>query len=88
MFCNCVPHCVKQTSRVSCQPIIQGLIPGLIPGDTVQRPPEDTGGGLAAQLKFFLVPLVAISFPNRIDVWGRLCTHFEAAKVITFASVT
>jgi hypothetical protein len=26
-----------------------------------------------------------MSFPNRIDVWGRLCTHFEAAKVMTFA---
>jgi hypothetical protein len=22
------------------------------------------------------------------DVWGRLCTHFEAAKVMTFAPVT
>ena len=28
------------------------------------------------------VPVVEISFPNRMDVWGRLCTHFEAAKVI------
>jgi len=43
----------------------------------VQRPPEASN--------FFFGYSVAISFPNRIDVWG---THFEAAKVMTFASVT
>jgi hypothetical protein len=32
--------------------------------------------------------LVAISFPIEFDVWVRLCTHFEAAKVMTFAPVT
>jgi len=37
---------------------------------------------------FFLGYLVAISFPIEFDVWVRLCTHFEAAKVMTFASVT
>jgi hypothetical protein len=31
---------------------------------------------------------VTISFPIEFDVWGRLCTHFEAVKVMTFASVT
>jgi hypothetical protein len=45
-------------------------------------------GGLAAQPNFFLSYLVAISFPIEFDVWGRLCTHFEAAKVMTFAPVT
>jgi hypothetical protein len=29
-----------------------------------------------------------LSFPNRIDVWGRLCTHFETVKVMTFSSGT
>jgi hypothetical protein len=43
---------------------------------------------MAAQSKFFLVPLVSISFPNRIDAWVRLCTHLEAAKVMTFTAVT
>ena len=37
---------------------------------------------------FFLSYLVAISFPIEFDVWGRLCTHFEAAKVMTFAPVS
>jgi hypothetical protein len=32
--------------------------------------------------------LVEISFPNRIDVWDRLLTHFETVKVMTFSSVT
>jgi hypothetical protein len=32
--------------------------------------------------------LKAISFPIEFDVWGRLCTHFEAAKVMTFAPFT
>ena len=27
--------------------------------------------------EFFFGYLVAISFPNRIDVWGKLCTHFD-----------
>jgi hypothetical protein len=30
------------------------------------------------------LPVVAISFPHRIDVWGRLCTHFETVKVIGY----
>ena len=50
---------------------------------TVQRP-----GGFAAQPNFYFLFFVAISFPNRIDVLGRLCTHFESVKVMTFASVT
>jgi hypothetical protein len=37
---------------------------------------------------FFLSYLVAITFPIEFDVWGRLCTHFEGAKVMTFAPVT
>ena len=45
-------------------------------------------GGLAAQPIFFLSYLVAISFPIEFNVWDRLCTHFEAAKVMTFAPVT
>ena len=43
-YCN---QCVKQTSRVSCPPIIQGLIPG----DTVQRRSET----LRNRRFFFLV---------------------------------
>jgi len=31
--------------------------------------------------------LFAITFPVEFDVWGRLCTHFEGAKVMTFAPV-
>jgi hypothetical protein len=41
------------------------------------------GGGLAAEPNFFLA-----QFSERNDVWCRLCTHREAAKVMTFASVT
>ena len=41
-----------------------------------------------AQPNFFLSYLVTISFPIEFDVWGRLCTHFEAAKVRTFATGT
>jgi hypothetical protein len=59
-------QCVEQTSRGSCQPVVEGLIEDL----------------------FFVGCLVPISFPNRIDVWGRLCTDFEVANVMTFASVT
>ena len=53
-------------------------------GGCAQRPPE----ALRRSRIFFLGYLVAISFPIEFDVWGRLCTHFEAAKVMTFASVT
>jgi hypothetical protein len=60
---------------------------------------KQTSGSLAAQPNFFFGHLllsrilsdqkiVAISFPNRIDVWDRLFTHFETVKVMTFASVT
>jgi hypothetical protein len=45
----------------------------------VQRPPEACG---AAEF-FFLRYLVAITFPLEFDVWGRLCTHCEVAKVMT-----
>ena len=37
---------------------------------------------------FFFNSLVSISFPIEFDFWVRLCTHFEAAKVMTFAPVT
>jgi uncharacterized membrane protein YgcG len=37
---------------------------------------------------FFFSYLVVISFPIEFDVWVRLCTHFETAKVRTFATVT
>jgi hypothetical protein len=57
----------------------QPLNEGVIGRGTAQRPPE----ALRRSLNFFLGYLVAISF----DVWVRLCTHFEAAKVMTFASV-
>ncbi len=52
--------------------------------------PLNLGGveGGSAGGNFFLSYLVAISFPIEFDVWGRLCTHFEAAKVMTFAPVT
>ncbi len=40
--------------------------------------------------KFFFHLLSSDQFSYRtwFDVWGRLCTHFEAAKVRTFATVT
>jgi hypothetical protein len=57
----------------------------LIEGDTVHRAPET----LRHSRNFFFGYLVAISFPNRIDVFARLCTHFETTKcVMTLASVT
>jgi hypothetical protein len=42
----------------------------------------------SAAAEFFFGYLVVISFSNRIDVWGRLFSHFESVKVMTFASVT
>jgi hypothetical protein len=45
-------------------------------------------GGLAAQPKFFFQLLSCDQFSIQFDVWGRLCTHFEVAKVRTFATVT
>ncbi len=32
---------------------------------------------------FFLLP-VWITFPRKRDVWGKLCPHFAAVKVMTF----
>ena len=72
-------QCVEQTSRGSCQPLIEGVIGR----GTAQRPLE----ALRPILNFFLGYLVAISFPIEFDVWGRLCTHVEAAKVMTFVPV-
>ena len=46
------------------------------------------GGLLEGSQTFFFSYLIAISFPIEFDVWGRLCTHFEAVKVMTFAAVT
>jgi hypothetical protein len=66
-------QCVKQSSRGSCPPVSGGVIRR----GTVQRSPE-------AWWNFFLGYFVSISFPVEFDVWGRLCTHFEAAKVMTF----
>ncbi len=44
-----------------------------------------TAVGLPEQSTFlFLSYLVTISFPIQFEVWGRLCTHFETAKVMTF----
>ncbi len=63
---------MKQTSRVSCPPLFEGLIEG----DTVHRPPE-----VLCHIRFFFLLLIVISFPNRIDNWGRLCTHFEVSSV-------
>ncbi len=60
------------------------LIWGGVEGCSVQRTPE----ALRRSRNFFFSYLVAISFPIEFDVWGRLCTHFEAAKVMTFAPVT
>ena len=34
-------------------------------------------GGVAAQAKNILSDLVAISFPDRVDVWDRLYKHCE-----------
>jgi hypothetical protein len=36
----------------------------------------------------FFFWLLGITFPTKSDVWGRLCSHFAAVKVMTFASVT
>jgi hypothetical protein len=72
--------CVKQTLRVRCPPLNWGGGQG------------DWAQGLRRPLRaaefIFFEFLVAISFPIEVDVWGRLCTHFEAAKVMTFAPVT
>ena len=73
-------QCVKQSFRVSYQPLNLGGVEG----GSAQRPPE----ALRRSRNFFFSYLVAISFPIEFDVWGRLCTHFEAAKVMTFAPVT
>ena len=75
-----VDQCVKQTLRMRCQPLNWGGGEGC----SAQRPPE----ALRRSRNFFLSYLVAISFPIEFDVWGRLCTHFEAANVMTFAPVT
>jgi hypothetical protein len=72
-------QCVKQTCRGSCPPVSKVVIGR----DTAQRPPEACGVA-----NFFLSYLVAITFPIEFDVWGRLCTHCEVAKVMTFAPVT
>ena len=53
-------------------------------GGSSQWPPE----ALRRSRIFFFSYLVSISFPIEFDVWGRLCTHFEAAKVRNFATVT
>ena len=66
-------QCVKQSFRVSYRPLNLG---GVV-GGSAQRPPE----ALRRSRNFFFSYLVAISFPIEFDVWGRLCTHFEAAKV-------
>ena len=55
---------VKQTFRVSCPPLNEGGSEG----GTVHRPPE---AWWHSRFCFFS-HLVAISFPNRIDVWVRL----------------
>jgi hypothetical protein len=60
--------------------VVKHLLRGLLG----EAPPE----ALWHRLIFFLGYLVTISFPIEFDVWVRLCTHFEAAKVMTFASVT
>ena len=39
-------------------------------------------GGLAAQTIFYW--LLSISFPNGIDVWDRLCKHFEPCRSYDF----
>jgi hypothetical protein len=36
----------------------------------------------------FFFWLLRNTFPTKSDVWGRLCSHFAAVKVMTFASVT
>jgi hypothetical protein len=60
-------QCGKQTCRVSCQSLSEGLIEW-VPG---HRPPHVCRCG-----QFFFLFLSSdnrVSFPNRIDVWGRLC---------------
>jgi hypothetical protein len=71
-------QCGKQTSRGRCQPIVEGLLEG----GTVQRWPE----ALWRSRIFFFGLLSSDQFSYTIYVWGRLCTHFEAVKVIIFAS--
>ena len=61
---------MKQTSRGSCPPVIEGVI-----GRVRRRS--------AAQPNFFLRYLVAITFPIEFDVWDRLCTHCGVPKVMT-----
>jgi hypothetical protein len=75
-----VKQCVKQSFRVSYRPLNLGGVEG----GSAKWPPE----ALRRSRNFFFSYLVAISFPIEFDVWGRLCTHFEAAKVMTFAPVT
>ena len=60
-------QCVKQSFRVSYQPLNLGGVEG----GSAQRPPE----ALRRSRNFFFSYLVAISFPIEFDVWGRLCTH-------------
>ncbi len=62
----------------------QPLNLGGVEGGSAKRPPE----ALRRSRNFFFSYLVAISFPIEFDVWGRLCTHFETVKVMTFAPVT
>ncbi len=81
-FSDCVGpwQCVKQTLSVRCPPLHWGGGEG----GSAQRPPE----AMRRSRIFFLSYLVAISFPIEFDVWGRLWTHFEAAKVMTLPPVT
>jgi len=73
-------QCGKQSYRGS----IQAVSEVVICRGTVQRSVE----AFRHSRIVFLGYLVTISIPIEFYVWGRLCTHFEAVKVMTFAPVT
>jgi hypothetical protein len=74
----------KDTTRVPvCETKFQGELSTSFWGGYSERHRAAAIGEI-----FFLGYFVSISFPIEFDVWGRLCTHFEAAKVMTFPPIT
>ena len=72
---NIIIQCVRQTSKISYPPVFWKLTPC----NGIRRP--------CGASDFFFGYLVAISFPDLVDIWGRL-SHFEIVEVMTFPSVT
>ena len=69
-----------------CETNVEGELPPLNLGGGVREAPRSGCRRPYGAVKLFFSYLVAISFPIEFDVWGRLCTHFEAAKVRTFCN--